>query len=118
MRPVPILLRVLLCLALALSGGAMAGHGPAVAGYAELCRDGAAVTVAVDTRGQPVDPADAGPPHCPDCLVPVAGLGAGAPAVPPRQARRRRARRPRPCSGARIDPCCVAPPARGPPSAV
>jgi hypothetical protein len=117
MRQFARLLHLVLSLALALSGGAVAGHGPAVAGYAELCRDGAAVMVAVDARGQPVDPAPDGPPHCPDCLVPVAGLATGGPAVPARRASATRAIRPRPRRRTRIDPSCTAPPARAPPSA-
>ncbi|MCU0907947.1 MAG: hypothetical protein MUF73_10965 [Rhodobacteraceae bacterium] len=74
-RPVH-LLSALLCLALTPSGAAMSaqghGPGPAIAGYAELCRDGSVVVVAVDDRGQPVGPAVPGPPRCPDCVPPAA----------------------------------------------
>jgi len=72
MRPLAAALSGLLSLALILSGGAMAGHARAVAGYLDLCRDGAAVTVAVDARGEPVDPFADALPHCAACLAPAA----------------------------------------------
>lgn len=77
------ILTVMMCLALTLSGGAMAGHGPAVAGYAELCRDGAVAVVAVDASGQPVAPGPADAPHCPECLAPSILWPSVVPAGPP-----------------------------------
>jgi hypothetical protein len=82
MRAAARLLCALLCLVLILSGGATGGHARMVAGFTDLCRDGAAVTVAVDARGEPVDPFANALPHCPDCISPAAMIPASAPGGP------------------------------------
>lgn len=117
MRPLVAALSGLLCLALILSGGAMAGHARAVAGYIDLCRDGAAVTVAVDARGEPVDPRAGALPHCPDCIPPAATIPASAPAGPARVLRIARVTAPSDATLVRAHLRHARPLARAPPAA-
>jgi hypothetical protein len=81
------------------------------AGEMVICAGGAAVTVAVDSGGNPV-----GAPHwCPDCVISLlAALPAGpglAPPSPPAAARAAG-----PVAGWRAAAATPVPPARGPPA--